>query len=121
MVIHSRPKSRSPLWQSPNLRNTEKMICANCKKEGHTIFRCWAEGGRAEGKGPRWSKSKSDLKGKQKEMLANVAKDNQSPSLLLTIYILHEDEALISWDTPTSSNTVHFIVDSGASAHMCLL
>ncbi len=38
----------------------------------------------------------------------------------LTIYILHTDEdALISRDTPVPSNVAHFIMDSGASAHMC--
>ena len=119
MVIHGRPKPRSPLLQSLKLGNTEKMVCTNCEKEGHTISRCWAEGGREEGKGPRWSKSKLDLKGKQKETSENVTKGDQSPSPLLTIYILHNEDALISQDTPTSINTVQFIVDSGASAHMC--
>src|SRR5260370_36587386 len=109
MVVHSRLKSKSPLLQSLKLRNTEKMICTNCEKEGHTITRCWAKGGGAEGKGPRWSKSKLDLKGKQKETSANVTTGDQSLSPLLTIYILHTDEdALISRDSPPpSSGTFH--------------
>ena len=74
MIVHNRQKSRSPLPPSSKLKNAERMVCTNCEKEGHTISRCWAEGGGAEGKGPRWSKSKSDLKGKQKETSANVAK-----------------------------------------------
>ena len=77
--------------------------------ERDTITRCWAKGGGAEGKGPRWSKSKLDLKGKQKETSANVTTGDQSLSPLLTIYILHTDEdALISRDSPTpSSGTFH--------------
>ena len=118
MVIHNRPKSRSPLPTSLKPKSAEKMMCTNCKKEGHTISRCWAEGGRAEGKGPKWSKSKVDLKGKQKESLANVAKGDQSPSPLLAIYVLHDKDALISRDTSTSLNMIQFIVDSGASVHM---
>ncbi len=36
----------------------------------------------------------------------------------LTIYVLCDEDALISRDTSTSSNMVQFIVDSGTSAHM---
>ena len=120
MFVQNRPKSKSPLPPHTKSKNAEKVICVNCKKEGHAITRCWAEGGGAEGKGPRWSKSKLDLKGKQKETSANVTTGDQSLSPLLTIYILHTDEdALISRDTPTPSNVAHFIMDSGASVHMC--
>ncbi len=29
-----------------------KLKCTNCKKKGHTVDRCWAKGGGAEGQGP---------------------------------------------------------------------
>jgi len=76
----------------------------------------------SEGKAPKWRKLKSDLKGKQKEKSANVAKYNWSPSPSppFTTYILCTNEdAHIAQDPSSSLNFTHFIVDSGASAHMC--
>ncbi|KAE9385397.1 hypothetical protein BT96DRAFT_1091322 [Gymnopus androsaceus JB14] len=33
-------------------RNSD-LVCSNCGKRGHTVHRCWAKGGGAEGKGPK--------------------------------------------------------------------
>jgi len=45
-------------------------------------------------------------------------KGDWSPSPPLAIYVLCDEDALVSRDTSTSLNTIQFIVDSGASAHM---
>src|SRR5260221_8179481 len=122
MIVHNRLKSQSPTLPNAKSQNNKKSFCTNCKNEGHNIAQCWSEGGGSEGKAPKWRKLKSDLKGKQKEKSANVAKDkdNHSPSPPPPLFMLHTEDALISRENPTPSNIIHFIVDSGASAHMCL-
>ncbi len=122
MIVYNRLKSRSPALPNVKSQNNKKSFCTNCKNEGHNIAQCWSVGGRSEGKAPKWRKSKSDLKGKQKGKSANVAKDkdNHSPSPPPPLFMLCTEDALISRENPTPSNIIHFIVDSGASAHMCL-
>src|SRR5258708_1307073 len=103
MIVHNRLKSRSPTPLNVKSQNNKKSFCTNCKNEGHNIAQCWSEGGGSEGKAPRWKKSKSDLKGKQKEKSANVAKDkdNRSPSPLPPLFMLCTKDALISRENPT--------------------
>src|SRR6266436_1754016 len=122
MIVYNRLKSRSPALPNVKSQNNKKSFCTNCKNEGHNIAQCWSVGGGSEGKAPKWRKLKSNLKGKQKEKLANVTKDkdNCSPSPPPPLFMLHTEDALISRENPTPSNIIHFIVDSGASAHMCL-
>src|SRR6266436_7951836 len=78
--------------------------------------------GWVRGKGTEMEKVKIRLKAKWKEKLANVTKDkdNCSPSPLPPLFMLCTEDALISRENPTPSNIIHFIVDSGASTHMCL-
>ena len=122
MIVHNRLKSRSPTPLNVKSQNNKKSFCTNCKNEGHNIAQCWSEGGGSEGKALRWKKSKSDLKGKWKEKSANVTKDkdNHSPSPPPPLFMLCTEDTLISRENPTLSHIIHFIVDSGASAHMCL-
>src|SRR5260370_41019562 len=72
MVAHHHPQFQTPTPQSSQPTNS-KMFCTNCKQDGHTIKQCWSAGGRAKGKGPRYQRSKQDLKGKQKEVSVNIA------------------------------------------------
>src|SRR5258708_14299527 len=106
MIVHNRPKSRSPAPPNVKSQDNKKSFCTNCKNEGHNIAQCWSVGGGSEGKAPKWRKSKSDLKGKQKGKLANVARDNRSPSPSpFTTYILHTNEdAHIAQDPSSSLN-----------------
>ena len=87
MVAHHCPWFQTPAPQS-NQPTSSKMFCTNCKQDGHTIKWCWSAGGRAEGKGPRYQKSKQDLKGKQKEVLVNITSSHQSESPPLAILII---------------------------------
>ncbi len=121
MIVYNRLKSRSPALPNVKSQNNKKSFCTNCKNEGHNIAQCWSVGGGSEGKAPKWRKSKSNLKGKQKGKSANVTKDkdNHSPSPPPPLFMLCTEDALISRENPTPSNIIHFIVDSGASAHMC--
>src|SRR5260221_2028408 len=121
LMVQQGRKSRSPALPNSKSKGTERPKCANCQRPGHTIEWCWAEGGGAKGCAPKKRKSRADMKGKgRKETLANIARDNQSPSPPPAIYIMRADEdALISQDPSSSSNFAQLIVDSGASAHMC--
>src|SRR5260370_599900 len=60
MVAHHCPQFQTPTPQS-NQPTSSKMFCTNCKQDSHTIKQYWSTGGRAEGKGPRYTKSNQDL------------------------------------------------------------
>src|SRR5260370_24303168 len=49
---------------SPLKSGHSKVVCSNCKKEGHSIKKCWSVGGGAKGQGPKkkWSKSSMKIK-----------------------------------------------------------
>src|SRR5258708_30462312 len=52
--------------------------------------------------------------------MAKVIRDNRSPSLPTNVYVLcTDDDALLSKDIHTSTNSSFFIINSRALAHMC--
>jgi len=110
---HKRMKSKS----QPNL--TDKARCSNCQKSGHSIEQCWSVGGGAEGTGPKRERGKP--KGKQepkRESRAHVARDSRSSSPV--VYVARTDEdAFVATSSQDRSSVANFIVDSGASMHMC--
>ncbi len=108
------------LKSSPPKSGHSKVICSNCKKEGHSIERCWSVGGGAKGQGLKKKQSKSSVKSKHGQGQVNMSKDNSSSSVSHSILILHsKEDVLLLRDTPSHSNSVYFIIDSGASTHMC--
>src|SRR6266481_6179146 len=116
LVAHQGQKLKS----SPPKSGHSKVICSNCKKEGHSIERCWSVGGGAEGQGLKKKWSKSNVKSKCGKGQANISKDNSSSTVSHSILILHsEKDVLLLQDTPSHSNSMYFIINSGASAHMC--
>src|SRR5258707_14349852 len=119
VVCHDR-KPRSPTPTSAKSKGPEKPVCSLCKKPGHTVNQCWCKGGGAEGQ-PKKRKSRHNLRGRGwKDTTANVVRDNQSPSPPANVYVLCTDEdALLSKDIHTSTDSSFFIIDSGALAHMC--
>src|SRR5260370_2543296 len=121
MVCHDH-KSRSPtppnvVHQAPN-----RLICSNCKIPGHSINTCHFEGGGAEGQTPKKKRLRPNINIQnrgQKENNANMARENHSPSPPSNVYMFHSyKDAFLSLDSSTSSSSL-FIIDSGASAHMC--
>jgi hypothetical protein len=91
--------------------------CTNCKKNGHTMDRCWAKGGGMEGKGPRrrgvngGSNSGSNTPG-EKPTDAKLAEIDPS---------ITEDVAWVARqsDAKHDRNAVHrWILDSGATTHI---
>src|SRR5258707_4590641 len=119
LVLSQSSKSkRFFFFSNPDSKGTEGPTCSNCKRPGHTVDHCWAKGGGAEGKGPKWKQSKGNSKGKGKKTgLAKVANDNQSPSPPPAVYITHA-EALMSKDTSDPRET-YFYLDLAASNHIC--
>src|SRR5258708_15295555 len=120
MVCHDQ-KFKSPTPLSNKSVGSDRLTCSNCKRHSHTIDRCWFEGGGAKGQAPKKKSSRSHFQGKgHKEPNANVTRENQSSPPPSNTYILHTDEdALISKDSHTPDDFSYFIIDSGASAHMC--
>src|SRR5260370_42604735 len=102
-------------------RATNKVICSNCKIAGHSINTCHFEGGGAEGQTPKKKKSRPNLCSRGwKEATVHIAWENQSPSPPSNVYILLADEdALLSNEAGTSTDSPFFIIDSRATAHMC--
>src|SRR5258708_5219738 len=45
MIVHNRPKSRSPTLPNVKSQDNKKSFCTNCKNEGHNIAQCWSVGG----------------------------------------------------------------------------
>ena len=106
------------LKSSPPKSGHSKVVCTNCKKEGHSIEKCWSVGGGAKGQGLKKKQSKSNVKSKHGQGQANVSKDNSSSTISHSILILHSEKDVLQ-DTPSHSNSMYFIIDSGASTHMC--
>src|SRR5258708_1981076 len=90
-AAHQGQKSKS----SPPKSGHSKVVCTNCKKEGHSIERCWSVGGGAEGQGPKKKRSKSNVKSKHGQGQANVSKDNSSSTISHSILILHSEEDVL--------------------------
>ncbi|KLO04357.1 hypothetical protein SCHPADRAFT_800316, partial [Schizopora paradoxa] len=83
----------------------EKSKCDNCKKTGHSREQCRAKGGGREGQGPssnRFGNGKAD-ESSSKAKTVNLADDN---STLVTV-------------NAASTASTQWIVDSGATAHIC--
>jgi len=94
----------------PKLKVSEKK-CVNCHLPGHTIEKCWSEGGGVEGQRPKhWGKPKPR---NPKERTARVA---HSPSPPPAIYVVRAEGEALKSQSSTSPTT--FILDSGATAHM---
>src|SRR5258708_6213020 len=120
MVRHNQ-KFKSPTPLSNKSVGSNRPTCSNCKRPGHTIHQCCFEGGGAKGQAAKKKSSRSHFQGKgRKEPNANVVRENQSSPPPSNTYILHTNEdALISKDSHTPDDFSYFIIDSGASAHMC--
>src|SRR5258708_9690583 len=85
-------------------------------KSCHSIERCWSVGGGAEGQGLKKKWSKSNVKSKCGQGQANISKDNSSSTVSHSILILcSKEDVLLLQDTPSHSNSMYFIIDSGAS------
>ncbi len=121
LMVHHDQKFKSPTTPSNKLVGPNRLTCSNCKRPGHTIDWCHFEDGGAEGQAPKKKSSRSHFWGKgHKEPNANVTRENQSSPPPSNTYILCTDEdALISKDSHTPNDFSYFIIDSGASAHMC--
>ena len=87
-----------------------KPKCQNCKKTGHTIEKCWAPGGGAEGQGP-----KKGTLAKPKDEKAKVAAEEKIVEVFMAEVTV---SALVADNLKTSSRNSTWIIDSGASAHM---
>jgi len=117
-LILSQSSKLKLFFSNPDSKGTEGPTCSNCKRPGHTVDHCWAKGGGAEGKGPKWKQSKGNSKGKGKKTgSAKVANDNRSLSPPPAVYITHA-EALMSKDTSDPRET-YFYLDLAASNHIC--
>ncbi len=117
-LISSQSSKLKLFFSNPDSKGTEGPTCSNCKRPGHTVDHCWAKGGGAEGKGPKWKQSKGNSKGKGKKTgSAKVANDNRSLSPPPAVYITHA-EALMSKDTSDPRET-YFYLDLAASNHIC--
>ncbi|KAF8311124.1 uncharacterized protein EI90DRAFT_2954707, partial [Cantharellus anzutake] len=118
---NSRTSRKSPLSHKPKSANStskssERPKCLNCRKFGHVVEVCWAEGGGAEGVSPKRKKSKGQGTGERSEGLAWTTRQDWKQSKTHQTYTAHSDEDTLR--TRRSSRHIHFIIDSGASSHM---
>ncbi|KAE9384520.1 hypothetical protein BT96DRAFT_1097808 [Gymnopus androsaceus JB14] len=75
-------------------RNSD-LVCSNCGKRGHTVHRCWAKGGGAEGEGPKnWrvrrpnnnhAANNSNVSNNVNAAAASVAAADPEPSQLFVL------------------------------------
>src|SRR5260370_20890827 len=113
-------KSQSPVPQNVVPRPPNRTICSNHKIPGHSINTCHFEGGGVEGQNLK-KKSRSNFHSRgSKQATVHIAQENHSPSPPSNVYMLLADEdALLSNETGSSTNSPIFIIGSGATAHMC--
>ena len=102
--------------------------CTNCNRPGHVIGDCWSKGGGTEGKGP-WQKrtqkkngekdrGKHKLKRKEKanQAMVNLDSDDDTKSLVMKLSGM---SYMAVPSTYTSSSHSHWILDGGATCHIC--
>src|SRR6266478_5540503 len=121
LMVHHDHKSQSPTPPNAVSRAPNRLICSNCKILGHSINTCHFEGGGAKGQNPKKKRLRPNLHSRgQKEATAHIVQENHSPSPPSNVYMLHADEdALLSNEADSSTNSPFFMIDSGATAHMC--
>jgi hypothetical protein len=94
-------------------------MCLNCQKLGHSVDRCWAEGGGAEGISPKRMEleSKGWKAGGRINKSVQTVRD-QKPSPTHQTYTTHSDEDALCTHKISEYQHIPFIIDSGASSHM---
>ena len=92
----SNSKSKKGNRQCPRCTNPK------CRRIGHTFEQCWSEGGGAEGQRPNKASGSDSAK--------CLPEKDEKLTLLLA-----EDHT----PTPSPPNWTEWIIDSGASAHLC--
>lgn len=99
----------------------EKPKCTNpkCGKIGHTIQNCWAEGGGAEGKGPK-SKSgtKNDAKTGESKLNEVKAKVAQIEEVSVLFARVGDESVSLAEKDFRKFSTKDWILDSGATRHV---
>src|SRR5258708_383131 len=108
---HFQLDDSKPLESQKSKKGKNHPCCTNpkCKKIGHTIENCWAEGGGSEGKGPVKTLGTQNTPGSQ--VKDSVKKKDGKTDLLL----------VQEFATVAKSNHIHstkWIVDSCASSHI---
>src|SRR5260370_25869122 len=121
LMVHHDHKSQSPAPPNVVPRAPNRLICSNCKIPGHSINTCHFEGGGAESQNPKKKRSRPNLHSRgQKEATVHIVQENCSPSPPSNVYMLHANEdALLSNKAGSSTDSPFFMIDSGATAHMC--
>src|SRR5258708_11728480 len=104
-------KSSSSKHPQKSKKGKNCPCCTNpkCKKIGHTIEKCWVEGGGSEGQCPK--KTLGTQSGSGQTRKDPKKKDGKTNLLLAQEYA-----------TVAKSNHIHsteWIIDSGASSHIC--
>ena len=102
--------------------------CTNCNRPGHVIGDCWSKAGGAEGKGPQQKRKqkkngekdrgKHKFKGKEKANQAMV-NSNSDDDTKLSVMKLSGMSYMAVPSTYTSSSCSHWILDGGATCHIC--
>ncbi|KAF5390463.1 hypothetical protein D9757_005175 [Collybiopsis confluens] len=86
------------------------LVCYNCSRRGHSISRCWAPGGGAEGKAPQGYRPPKTTTTTAAAVTASTllsTSTTTAPSTLSTIYDLGSDLK----GTTTTSPAVQFVID----------
>lgn len=101
----------------------EKKKCDNCKRSGHTRDYCWAKGGGREGQGPasnKYGNGKSDEKTSNTKTVNLVDDDDDSDVEAAVVQVdSNSPQSKLVTMNAVSLNSAHWILDSGASTHIC--
>lgn len=108
------------LKAAADARRRRNLKCTNCNKIGHLIDRCWAQGGGAEGKGPK--KGNADNSSQKSDGNSTVTKKKETAKLAQTKEGTRTPEfALTACERALKTKSVqndYWIIDSGATKHM---
>lgn len=114
---------RANIGRSRN-RDGRVMVCSHCKQKGHTKKKCWAPGGDDEANAPSWYVPPDNMK-----RSATGSKDNSANSAITTgsadpatttetARIANVNHIAMQSSAPSTAHSI-WIIDSGASSHMC--
>jgi hypothetical protein len=102
-VSQSRKSGKS---QSGLRKDRKRPRCMNCQKRGHTIEKCWAEGGEMEGVDPK--KRSPGKRPKSSASVSDGSSDGQP----------HTATPAVNIAATSPMDGTYFVIDSGATSHM---
>ena len=104
--------------QKKSGRGGSSAKCTNCLHTGHTLDKCWEEGGGSARKVPDWWKNLKEKKKSKKEQAHAAITEATDDSGSESCALLHDHSAdPYDWNIAAIASPTPYLFDSGATSH----